>query len=395
MTSSNAGRRLRLAAATAGVCVLATLAAGALPVPAQPRFQRPAAPTALPADTVPGARGGVYDVAQVADRPVLVNGAELARRLDALYPPLLKSAGVRGEAEVALVVNAQGAVTEARVLSASHPAFGEAASTAIRDARFRPAKHQGKPVAVRVTMPFTFGPDRVLMRGVHLPEGVRPRPHAADTVPLPGGVIDVAQATDKPRLVNAQQVQRLLQELYPPLLRQAGVTGQAMVRFVIDKAGATRDVQVVSATHAAFGEAGVAVMHQARFRPAKRDGNTVAVRVTMPISFTLTRTEQPSGAEQGRVELPTAEEVAAVLRTHHAALLAGGDPAPSVVWLVVNARGEVTRTWVDRGAQIRDVRQSQLREQVGDVASLTLRKFEAGTLTKGLLQVVWVRLKAA
>lgn len=401
MTSSNAGRRLRLAAATAGVCALAAVAAGALPVPARPRFQRPVAPPALPAanvpaDTIPAARGTVYDVAQVGDKPVLVNGDDLARRLDALYPPLLKNAGVRGEAQVALVVDERGAVAEARVLSASHPAFGEAASTAIRDARFRPAKHEGKPVAVRVTMPFTFGPDRMLMRGVLLPEGVKPRPHVPDTVPLPAGVIDVARATDKPRLANGQELSRLLQELYPPLLREAGISGQATVSLVIDTEGATRGVRAVSASHPAFGEAGVAVMRQARFRPAKNDGKPVAVRITMPISFSLPVVGQPSRPELGEVsETPRALQVAAVLREHHAQLLSSGDPDPNVVWIALDPRGEVVHTWTEPGALIRDLRETPLRERAGDVASMVVRRFEAGALAKGPLHVAWVRLKDA
>jgi len=299
MTSPNAGRRLRLAAATGGVCVLAAVVAGALPVPAQPTFRRPAAapavPPALPADTVPRPAGRVYDVAQVDEKPALVNGQELARRLDALYPPLLRNAGVRGGAEVAMVVDEGGAVTEARVLSATHPAFGEAASTVVRDARFRPAKHEGKPVAVRVTMPFTFERDPRTGRGVGLREGVSARTHEPDTTPLPAGVIDVAQAAEKPKLVNAQQLGRLLQELYPPLLREAGVTGQAVVSIIIDTEGVSRDVRVVSASHPAFGEAGVEVMRQARFRPARNDGNPVAVRVIMPITFTLDPAGQPGG----------------------------------------------------------------------------------------------------
>jgi TonB family protein len=118
-------------------------------------------------------------------------------------------------------------------------------------------------------------------------------PIAADTVPLPAGVIDVGDATDKPRLVNGAQVQRLLVSSYPPLLRDAAITGTAQVAMVVTAGGAATDVRVVEATHPAFADAAVAVMRQARFTPARRGDRPVAVRLQLPVSFTLERAAAP------------------------------------------------------------------------------------------------------
>lgn len=105
------------------------------------------------------------------------------------------------------------------------------------------------------------------------------------------GPIDVALAEEKPKLQNAAEVQRLLQRLYPPLLRDAGITGQVTIKFVVNAQGRVDpgSVSVVTASHEAFGEASTKVGEKLRFKPAKVGGRAVPVLVTMPIAWTLNR----------------------------------------------------------------------------------------------------------
>jgi len=58
---------------------------------------------------------------------------------------------------------------------------------------------------------------------------------------------------------------------------------------VVTEGGAATEVRAVEATHPAFADAAVAVMRQARFSPASRAGRPVAVRLQVPVSFTLER----------------------------------------------------------------------------------------------------------
>lgn len=124
--------------------------------------------------------------------------------------------------------------------------------------------------------------------------GVDRQPIATDTVPAPAGVIDVRDATDKPRLLNGAQVQRLMVNSYPPALRDAAVTGRAEVAMVVTAGGAAAEVRAVEATHPAFADAAVAVMRQARFVPAKLAGRPVAVRLRLPVAFTLEPAAAPA-----------------------------------------------------------------------------------------------------
>jgi TonB family protein len=103
--------------------------------------------------------------------------------------------------------------------------------------------------------------------------------------------MDVADAEVKPTLLNAGEVQGLLAEVYPPLLRDAGVTGQTLVKFVIDAGGRVvpASVLMVSTTHAAFAEASLAVVARMRFTPAMVEDREVPVLVQIPITWTLER----------------------------------------------------------------------------------------------------------
>lgn len=106
-----------------------------------------------------------------------------------------------------------------------------------------------------------------------------------------GAPVDVNVVEERPQLQNASEMQRVLQRLYPPLLRDAGVTGQTTLKFVIDASGRVESgsVEVVSSSHEGFGSASVQAADRFRFRPAKIGGRNVRVSITMPISWTLDR----------------------------------------------------------------------------------------------------------
>ena len=106
-----------------------------------------------------------------------------------------------------------------------------------------------------------------------------------------GTPVDVNVVEERPSLQNASEMQRVLQRLYPPMLRDAGVTGQTMLKFVIDANGRVENgsVVVVSTSHDGFGSASVQAADKFRFRPAKIGGRAVRVSITMPISWTLDR----------------------------------------------------------------------------------------------------------
>jgi protein TonB len=76
--------------------------------------------------------------------------------LEPAYPPRLRALGLEGEVETRVVVAADGRVRGARLVESTHPDFTASARAAIREARFEPARLDGRPVASWVTLRLRF-----------------------------------------------------------------------------------------------------------------------------------------------------------------------------------------------------------------------------------------------
>lgn len=72
---------------------------------------------------------------------------------------------------------------------------------------------------------------------------------------------------------------------YPEALRQANVSGKAVIQCVVDVHGKPQRVVVVTATHPEFGEAAKAAISESLFQPATEDGKPVPSRARFPILF--------------------------------------------------------------------------------------------------------------
>jgi TonB family protein len=75
-----------------------------------------------------------------------------------VYPTGLLDRMVKGTATIEVIVDVKGRAVLPRIVAASEPEFGWAAATAAQRWRFQPPKVRGKPVEVKVTIPFNFTP---------------------------------------------------------------------------------------------------------------------------------------------------------------------------------------------------------------------------------------------
>jgi protein TonB len=72
------------------------------------------------------------------------------------YPEELRRDGVKGLVAVRVMIDESGNVTEASISKSSHAGFEQAALTAIRGWKFKPASKGGAPVASKVVVPLVF-----------------------------------------------------------------------------------------------------------------------------------------------------------------------------------------------------------------------------------------------
>jgi protein TonB len=75
--------------------------------------------------------------------------------------------------------------------------------------------------------------------------------------------------------------------VFPRELRSAGISGVVFVNCLIDEHGAVTDMKVEKTTNAEFVEPALTALKKWRFKPAERDGTKVAIRVSIPIRFSL------------------------------------------------------------------------------------------------------------
>jgi len=72
------------------------------------------------------------------------------------YPNELRREGVSGLVMVKCSIDVQGNVTETLVEKSSNAAFEQPAIAAVKKWKFKPAKQDGAPVAIKVTIPIKF-----------------------------------------------------------------------------------------------------------------------------------------------------------------------------------------------------------------------------------------------
>ena len=92
--------------------------------------------------------------------------------------------------------------------------------------------------------------------------------------------------TVAPQILNRAEVVRAMEREYPPLLRDAGIGGRAVVYFFIDENGIVQDRRIFeSSGHQALDDAAMAVADVYRFSAALNRDQKVPVWVQFPITF--------------------------------------------------------------------------------------------------------------
>jgi protein TonB len=108
----------------------------------------------------------------------------------------------------------------------------------------------------------------------------------------PRSIIDGEGASDNTDWRGNELLMRIVTSAtprYPESLRQAGVEGRVLVRFVVDTLGKIdmTSVQVLESTHDLFVRAVRDVLGNFRFKPAESGGHRVRAMAEMPFEFRI------------------------------------------------------------------------------------------------------------
>jgi TonB family protein len=201
-----------------------------------------------------------------APRPVLTNAP--------VYPFELLEKNVKGEAQIAFLVDPTGRTRRVLVHKATQPEFGAAAAAMILGWEFEPAQKDGKPSWAMLSMKQEFAPNerdsRVNESSRRLLKVLKKNPEAVLT-------LNDVDAPPKGRYRPGPALSEKFLE--------ANETAEAMVEFIIDRAGRAQLPRVVSASNEEFGWAAATAVARWQFTPPTKDGKPVDVRARQPVSF--------------------------------------------------------------------------------------------------------------
>jgi TonB family protein len=255
-----------------------------------------AASPARAQDVKPADASRVYELSQVEAQPVPVNVADLRAALAAGYPPALLAAGAGGRVLLSLVVAADGAVRDARVVSSSDSAFDAPSLAAIAVLRFNPGTVRGSAVATRVEIPVQWQAPPPVAQAAHADEGVvssagrtqeGERVYTMTDVVAEVRTYELKDVDEQPRPLNIADFRRALERNYPPELRSAAYTGTVQVRFRVTAHGTAEAPTILRSTDRRFNQATLESVRVLRFRPAKVGGRPVAVWFELPIQWQI------------------------------------------------------------------------------------------------------------
>lgn len=208
----------------------------------------------------------VFDLRTVDKTPVVVHAVQ------PIYPDVSKEAGLVGQVALKFKVGVDGTVSnvDAFVLKGGED-FRKPAIEAITRFLYKPAEHEGKPVAVWITHHFTFTPpepgDGTDHRTGDIGRDKVFEISEVDIAPVPPSLLEV-----RPN--------------YPEVAQKAGLTGRVVLKFKVNEDGSVSDVHILKGDEI-FREPAIESVTRLRYKPAIRAGKAVPVWLTMSVTFAL------------------------------------------------------------------------------------------------------------
>lgn len=181
------------------------------------------------------------------------------------YPADLGPTGVSGQVLVEFTVGTDGNVSEARILRSDRKEFEAPALAAIRQWQFAPGRREGKTAATRVIQLLEFRPNQP----AEIPPATAAR---ASETPLDHYEV-------LPRIIRRKLPR------YPQEMKDAHLSGQVTIEFIIDKNGDVRAPRVIQSSHKEFEAPAIAAVSEWIFSPARLNGEPVESHATQLLEF--------------------------------------------------------------------------------------------------------------
>lgn len=194
------------------------------------------------------------------------------RKPPLVYPYELVMSGEPAWADASFVVDYVGRPLFAVTSASSNKAFGKAVVAMVEATEYNPGRRGAFRVMSPASEHFQFDGEASLdpeARRV-LAELRKPQP----------SIIAASELDERPKVIHQ------VAPTYPRALKDDGLTGQAEIEFIVSRDGSVLFPKINSATHEDFGWAASVAVAQWRYQPPVKAGQSVEVRMVVPILFT-------------------------------------------------------------------------------------------------------------
>jgi TonB family protein len=210
-----------------------------------------------------------------------VTSPELVRPAPAAYPPDAAESDPPHLVILSAVIGVDGAAKNIQLLNLRTSAFDKFAIAAVKQSQFQPGILNGDPVPVQV---------HVRVRFFRLRPAIPILQSDSKTGGWQSFGQDALSQDDPLKLRRGDMPPKALNNVeaeFSDEARRGRFEGFVLVSLVVNKEGLPEDLQVERPAGHGLDEKALEAVRQYRFTPAMRDGNPVAVRIRVEISFRL------------------------------------------------------------------------------------------------------------
>lgn len=243
-------------------------------LPDTPPLEEPA-PQINPEDTA------IYQVVQLM--PEFPGGmVELMNYISSnvRYPAEALAAGIEGRVTTIFIVERDGTISNVQVLRGVEPSLDAEALRVIRSMpTWKPGYQNDKPVRTRYTMPVNFR-----IQSSKKTSQFDPPPYIDED-----GIYQVVEKMPEfPGGMNALMSYLKENIRYPEEAKLAGIKGRVTVQFVVNADGSLSNILKLRGVEPSLdAEALRLIASMPTWKPGMHDGQPVAVRYTVPVTFRL------------------------------------------------------------------------------------------------------------
>jgi TonB family protein len=216
-----------------------------------------------------------------AESNAIVPG-KLIREEDPIYPKEAQKQKLKGTVTLVVTIEENGNVRNAAITSGNR-ILGEATLKAAHKWRFEPYTQHGRAISVWQNLAFDFAPGQKTARlESPLPEPTPvPRPITMFPSSATNLIFRVGGGVSAPRVLYMHDPE------YTDEARREKVDGTCTLVLIVGPDGLPRNMRVVQSLGMGLDEKAIEAVKQWRFLPAMKDGQPVAVEISVLVQFNL------------------------------------------------------------------------------------------------------------